>query len=66
LIQNASDSGDITKIVVGYFIGAALMIVGGVVEAIFGVKAERRSLEDLATPLTAQDAPEESATTSKA
>jgi hypothetical protein len=66
LIQNASDSGDITKIAVGYFIGAALMIVGGVVEAIFGVKAERQSLEDLATPLTAQDAPEEIATTSKA
>jgi MFS family permease len=45
LIQNASDSGDITKIAVGYFIGAALMIVGGFVEAIFGVKAERQSLE---------------------
>jgi MFS family permease len=56
LIQNASDSGDITKIALGYFIGAALMIIGGVVEVIFGVKAERQPLEDLAKPLTAEDA----------
>ena len=55
LIQNASASGDITKIAVGYFIGAALMIAGGVIEAIFGVKAERQTLENLATPLTAAD-----------
>jgi hypothetical protein len=42
LIQNASSLGDITKIAVGYFIGAALMVAGGVVEAIFGVSAERQ------------------------
>ena len=66
LIQNASDSGDITKIALGYFIGAALMIIGGVVEVIFGVKAEGQPLEDLAKPLTAEDAAgEESATASK-
>jgi hypothetical protein len=47
---------DITKIALGYFIGAALMIIGGVVEVIFGVKAERQPLEDLARPLTAEDA----------
>ena len=58
LIQNASQSGDITKIAVGYFVGAALMVAGGVVEAIFGVKAERQSLESLAMPLTAEDAEE--------
>ena len=58
LIQNASQSGDITKIAIGYFIGAALMVAGGVVEAIFGVKAERQSLESLAMPLTAEDAEE--------
>jgi hypothetical protein len=28
LIENASDSGDITKIAFGYFVGVALMIVG--------------------------------------
>ena len=34
-------------------IGAILMIVGGVVEIVFGVKAERRGLEGIAKPLTA-------------
>jgi MFS family permease len=56
LIQNASSSGDITKIAVGYFIGAGLMVAGGLVEAIFGVKAERQPLENIAMPLTAADA----------
>jgi MFS family permease len=36
LIDNASGSGDITKIAFGYLVGAALMIAGGLVEAIFG------------------------------
>ncbi|GAA3617370.1 MFS transporter [Microlunatus ginsengisoli] len=53
LIQNASGSGDITKIAIGYYIGAVLMIIGGVIQAVFGVKAERQSLEDIAKPLTA-------------
>jgi MFS family permease len=53
LIQNASGSGDITKIAIGYYIGAALMIIGGVIQAFLGVNAERRSLEDIAKPLTA-------------
>jgi MFS family permease len=56
LIDNASASGDITKIAIGYFIGAALMIIGGVVEAFLGVRAEGRSLESIAQPLTAEDA----------
>jgi MFS family permease len=34
-------------------LGAALMILGGIVEIIFGVKAERRRLEGIAKPLTA-------------
>ena len=61
LIQNAADSGDITKIAVGYFIGAALMVTGGLVEVLLGVKAEQQSLESIAKPLTAEDEPEESA-----
>jgi MFS family permease len=56
LIDNAAESGDITKIAIGYFIGAVLMIGGGIVEAILGVRAEGQSLEDIATPLTAEDA----------
>ncbi|MQA81121.1 MAG: MFS transporter [Streptosporangiales bacterium] len=38
---------------VGYFIGAVLMFTGGVVALVIGVNAERQSLEDIATPLTA-------------
>lgn len=56
LIDNASASGDITKIAIGYYIGAALMIVGGLTELVLGVRAEGRSLEDIAQPLTAEDA----------
>jgi hypothetical protein len=38
---------------VGTGIGGILMILGGIVELIFGVKAERRRLEGIAKPLTA-------------
>jgi MFS family permease len=37
----------------GYVIGAVIMIAGGVIAWYFGVDAERRSLEDIATPLSA-------------
>jgi MFS family permease len=37
----------------GYLIGAALMIVGGLVEAVLGVDAERKPLELIARPLSA-------------
>jgi MFS family permease len=57
LIDSASKDGDITGIAIGYFIGAALMIIGGVVEIFLGVKAEGQSLEDIAQPLTAEDQP---------
>jgi MFS family permease len=56
LIDKGSAEKDITVIAIGYFIGAALMVIGGLVEAFLGVKAEGRSLEDIATPLTAEDA----------
>jgi MFS family permease len=57
LIDRASDSGDITGIAPGYFLGAALMVGAGIVEAFLGVRAEGRSLEDIATPLTVDDEP---------
>jgi MFS family permease len=56
LIDSASASGDITGIAPGYFLGAGLMIAGGIVEAFLGVKAEGQALEDIAKPLTAEDA----------
>jgi len=56
LIDHATASKDIGGIAIGYYIGAALMVAGGVVEAFLGVKAEGQSLESIAQPLTAEDA----------
>jgi MFS family permease len=56
LIDNASADKDITAIALGYFIGAALMIAGGIVAAFLGVRAEGQSLENIAKPLTAEAA----------
>jgi MFS family permease len=56
LIDSASESKDITVLAIGYFIGAALMVAGGIVAAFLGVKAEGQSLESIAQPLTAEDA----------
>ena len=36
----------------GYYLGAAVMILGGIVAAVLAVNAERRSLEDIADPMT--------------
>jgi MFS family permease len=38
-------------------LGAVMMILGGLAEIAFGVKAERESLEDIAKPLTVEDSP---------
>jgi MFS family permease len=48
---------DHDRLFVGYLIGAAVMIVGGVIEIVFGVAAEQRSLEDIASPLSAAAKP---------
>ncbi|HWE91554.1 MAG TPA: hypothetical protein VG317_18990, partial [Pseudonocardiaceae bacterium] len=37
---------------IGYIVGAAVMIVGGVIAALLGIAAEGRSLEDIAKPLS--------------
>ncbi len=43
----------------GYLVGAGLMIIGGIVELTVGVKAEGKSLESVAKPLSADDAESE-------
>jgi MFS family permease len=43
------------QVVNGYYIGAGLMIAAGLVAVALAVNAERRSLEDIARPLTAED-----------
>jgi len=53
------DSGKSTQIALGFVIGAVVMAIGGVAELLFGVSSEQKSLEDVATPLTAEDAEQE-------
>ncbi len=56
LIEDAVNGGEgISAIAIGYYIGGALMVAGGLVAAFLGVKAEGRSLESIARPLTAED-----------
>ncbi|HEY0260641.1 MAG TPA: MFS transporter [Lacisediminihabitans sp.] len=55
LVGDGSDRGPLTA---GYFLGAGIMILGGVIALIFGVDAERKSLEDVAEPLSAVGATE--------
>jgi MFS family permease len=49
-------TGNRTTVFYGYLLGAGLMILGGLTEMFIGVNAEQRGLEDVATPLTAEDA----------
>ncbi len=46
-------AGKTSQVFLALAIGAGLMIVGGLVEIAFGVRAERRGLEGIAKPLTA-------------
>ncbi len=59
LIDDATASGDITGIASGYYVGAALMVAGGIVAIFLGVHAEQQTLENIAKPLTAEDTPSE-------
>ncbi|MCB0918424.1 MAG: MFS transporter [Actinobacteria bacterium] len=47
------DGLDRTPMFIGYLIGAGIMMIGGVIEILFGINAEGQSLEDVATPLSA-------------
>ena len=58
LIDNARPR-DITKIAIGYFLGAALMIAGGIVAAFLASRPRAVAGESLAQPLTAEDADRE-------
>ncbi|MFJ6211745.1 MFS transporter [Streptomyces sp. NPDC092296] len=55
LFADLVSTGKPTDTAVAFAIGAALMIAAGVVELFLGVKAERRGLESIAMPLTAED-----------
>jgi MFS family permease len=46
------DGTNRTGLFIGYLVGAGIMILGGVVEIVFGINAEGRSLEEITKPLT--------------
>ena len=56
LFSRLIGSGEVSTAAIGFFIGAAIMAIGGIVELFLGVEAERRSLEDIAKPLSAEEA----------
>ena len=49
------DGSSRTGLVWGYVVGGLIMVVGGVVELVFGIKAEGKSLETVTKPLTEVD-----------
>jgi MFS family permease len=53
------DTGEPARVMLGYLLGGALMIAAAVLARLFGLAAERRSLEDVAPPLSQvmEDAP---------
>jgi MFS family permease len=53
------ETGEASQAAIAFFIGAAVMALGGVVELMFGVKAEQQELEGIAKPLSAEDAERE-------
>ena len=49
------ESGDRGLVALAFYIGAGVMAIGGLVELVFGVKAEKSDLESLAAPLTSDE-----------
>jgi MFS family permease len=56
LFSKLVGTGKVGDTAIAFVVGAAMMIAGGLVEAALGVRAERRSLEHLATPLSVEEA----------
>ena len=50
------ESGGTANVMYGYLLGAVLMVAAGIVEIVLGVEAAQKQLEDIAKPLTAEDA----------
>jgi len=44
-----------TGLAIGYVVGGGIMIIGGLVEIVFGIDAEGKPLEQIAAPLTVID-----------
>ncbi|GAB3563852.1 MFS transporter [Spelaeicoccus albus] len=54
MVGDGSSRGPLTF---GYYLGAGIMIIGGIVALLIGVNAEGQSLEDVADPLTKAKTP---------
>ncbi|HEX3802201.1 MAG TPA: MFS transporter [Solirubrobacteraceae bacterium] len=63
LFGHLIDSGQRSEVAIAFWIGAGVMALGGVTELFFGVKAEGMALEDIAKPITVEDAEESGAAT---
>jgi MFS family permease len=57
LFSSLVSTGKVSDTVVAFAIGASLMVLAGLVEVVLGVKAERKGLEEIASPLTATEEP---------
>ena len=57
LFSSLVSTGKVADTVVAFVVGASLMILAGLVEVFLGVKAERKGLEEIASPLTATEGP---------
>ncbi len=55
LFAELTNTGKVGDTVLAFQLGAGLMVAAGIVAAILAVNAERRSLEDIATPLSAAE-----------
>ena len=58
LFGHLIDSGSRGNVAIAFLVGAAAMAVGGIAELFWGVDAEQEALEDVAKPLTAEEAEE--------
>jgi MFS family permease len=52
LFGRAIEIGTVTAVAAGYYLGAILMILAGIIECVLGVEAARKSLEQVAPPLS--------------
>ena len=57
LFSSLVSTGKVSDTVIAFTIGAVLMILAGLAEVFLGVKAERKGLEEIAMPLTAEEPP---------
>ena len=60
LFSDLISSGKYSHVELAFMIGAAVMVIGGLAELFFGIKAENQTLENIAKPLTAEDKPADS------